>query len=71
MAASRIAAAGGDEPALAITSGSEFDGHKVANCHCGNEVFSNVFVAFRCVKRDLFADDAEQAFPIWVENTGS
>ena len=66
-----IAAAGDDEPTLraAITSGSEFDRHKVANCRCRNEVFSNVFVAFRCVRGQLSADDAEQAFTIWVENT--
>src|SRR5262249_40728972 len=62
-----------DEPnrEQAITSGSEFGRHKVANCRCRNEVFSNVFVAFRCVRGQLSADDAEQAFTTWVENTGS
>jgi hypothetical protein len=55
----------------AITSASEFDRHEVANCRCRNEVFSNVFVAFRCVRGQLSADDAEQAFTTWVENTGS
>ena len=48
-------------------SGSEFDRHKVANCRCRYEVFSNVLVAFR----ELLAHDAEQAFSIWVKNTGS
>jgi len=73
MAASAFPLLATKSPACeqAITSGSEFDRHKVANCHCWNEVFSNVIVAFRCVRRELFADDAEQAFTIWVENTGS
>jgi hypothetical protein len=45
----------------AITSGSELDRHKVANCHCRNEVFSNVF-AFPCVRGQLSADDAEHDY---------
>ena len=55
----------------AITSGSECDRHNVANCRRRNEVFNNVFVAFRCVRGQLSADDAKEAFTIWVENTGS
>jgi len=57
----RIAAAGDEGPAsrAGYHSGSEFDRHKVANCRCRNEVFSNVFVAFRCVRHELFAHDAE------------
>jgi hypothetical protein len=44
----------------AIHSVSEFDRHQVANCCCRNEVFSNVFVAFRYVRGQLSADGAEQ-----------
>src|ERR1700746_1430582 len=51
--------------------GSKFSRYKVANCCCRNEVFSNVFVTFRHVRRNLLTHDAEKAHAIWIEDTGS
>src|SRR5262249_13177754 len=45
--------------------------HKVANCQCRNEIFSNVFVASRRLRRELSADDAQETFTVWIEDTGS
>src|SRR5262245_16229578 len=51
--------------------GSKFSRYKVANCCRRNEVFSNVFVTFRDVRRNLLTHDAEKAFAIRIEDTGS
>jgi hypothetical protein len=51
--------------------GCEFGRHKVPNCRRRNEIFSNVFVTSRRVRREFSAHNAKQAFAIWIENSGS
>jgi hypothetical protein len=64
-----IVSSGSVRRVIKRTSGSKLGRHKVANCHCPNEIFSNVFVTSRRVKREFSAHNTEQAFAIWIADS--
>jgi hypothetical protein len=53
-----------------VTSEFEFGQHKGANCRRWNEILSNVFITLCRMRKELPAHNAEQAFVIWIEDTG-